>query len=199
MLAKPVGVSVDASGNLYVADANNRRIRQISAGGAISTVIGSGDRGFGADGGPATSAILTVHGVGTDASGNLLVADTRNQRLRRMACQASAEAVLFWPCCCCPPSDGVEGRRVEACDRSGSVGVGGFRCAAGGPDRLRRLHRVLWPGAKELHSECDCNRDRQHRRHSDAQHICCDQRAVKLPVKTLDAQVRRVQSDWTIS
>ena len=82
-LAKPVGLSVDGSGNVYVADTNNQRIRQISAGGVITTAVGTGDQGFGGDGGVATGAILnSPRGMGTDSTGNLLLADTHNERLR---------------------------------------------------------------------------------------------------------------------
>lgn len=85
-LARPTGVSVDASGNVYVADTDNQRIRQLVAGGVIATVVGSGAQGFGADGGASTSAILnTPKSVAPDASGNLAIADTLDQRVRRSA------------------------------------------------------------------------------------------------------------------
>ena len=80
---KPSGVSVDSAGNIYIADTGNQRIRQIS-GGAVATVAGNGQQGFGGDSGPATAAILNSPKSGTapDASGNLTIADTLNQRLR---------------------------------------------------------------------------------------------------------------------
>jgi sugar lactone lactonase YvrE len=84
-LAKPSGVSVDAAGNIYVADTDNQRIRQVS-GGTVASVAGSGQQGFGGDSGPATSAILnSPKAVATDASGNLTIADKLNQRLRAAA------------------------------------------------------------------------------------------------------------------
>ena len=52
-LAFPTGVAVDASGNLFIADNGNNRIRKVSAGGIISTVAGNGNYGFSGDGGPA--------------------------------------------------------------------------------------------------------------------------------------------------
>ena len=83
-LARPSGVSVDASGNVYVADTDNQRIRQLVNGGAIATVVGTGAQGFGADGGAATGAILnTPKSVAPDASGNLALADTLDQRIRK--------------------------------------------------------------------------------------------------------------------
>ena len=82
-LAKPTGVAVDSSGNVYIADTNNQVIRQIG-GGAIASIAGSpGTQGFGGDVGPATSAIFNApKNVTTDASGNLAIADTLNQRVR---------------------------------------------------------------------------------------------------------------------
>jgi hypothetical protein len=84
MLSKPSGVSVDTAGNVYIADTNNQRIRQVS-GGTVATVAGSGQQGFGGDSGPATAAILnSPRAVAPDASGNLTIADTLNQRLRTL-------------------------------------------------------------------------------------------------------------------
>ena len=81
-LAKPAGVSVDAGGNVWIADTGNQRIREVS-GGAIATVAGIGDQGFDGDGGSAAAAILNEpRAVIADASGNFVVADTLNQRLR---------------------------------------------------------------------------------------------------------------------
>jgi sugar lactone lactonase YvrE len=84
-LARPSGVSVDAAGNVYIADTDNQRIRQIS-GGTLATVAGSNQQGFGGDSGPATSAILnSPKAVVPDALGNLAIADKLNQRLRSAA------------------------------------------------------------------------------------------------------------------
>jgi sugar lactone lactonase YvrE len=81
-LANPTGVSVDAAGNIYIADTNNQRIRQIG-GGAIATVAGTGQQGFGGENGPAAGAILNApKSAMPDASGNLAIADTLNQRVR---------------------------------------------------------------------------------------------------------------------
>ncbi len=57
-LSQPASVSIDADGNLYIADTSNHRIRKISVDGIITTVAGSSVRGFDGDGGPATSAAL---------------------------------------------------------------------------------------------------------------------------------------------
>jgi Bacterial Ig-like domain (group 3)/NHL repeat len=84
-LARPSSVSVDGAGNIYVADTGNQRIRQVS-GGTIATVAGNGEQGFGGETGPATGAILnSPTAVGSDALGNLAIADKLNQRLRTAA------------------------------------------------------------------------------------------------------------------
>jgi sugar lactone lactonase YvrE len=85
-LSSPVGVAVDAAGNLLVADIGNNRIRRVDGTtGIITTVAGNGTSGFSGDGGPATSASLRApDGVAVDAAGNLLIADTSNQRIRRV-------------------------------------------------------------------------------------------------------------------
>jgi uncharacterized protein (TIGR03437 family) len=79
----PVAVAVDASGNLYIADAGNNVVRKVSAGGIITTVAGNGTAGFSGDGGPAKSAQLwTPSGVAVDHAGNLYIADYGNYRIR---------------------------------------------------------------------------------------------------------------------
>jgi sugar lactone lactonase YvrE len=84
-LSKPLAVAVDASGNLFIADSDNNRIRKVNTAGIISTVAGNGSIGFSGDGGPATSASLLVpQGVAVDAVGNLYISDTGNSRIRKV-------------------------------------------------------------------------------------------------------------------
>ena len=79
----PNALAVDESGNLYVADHRNNRIRRIDAEGVITTIVGTGERGFGRDGGPASAAqVFGPSGLALDESGNLYVADTQNNRIR---------------------------------------------------------------------------------------------------------------------
>ena len=79
----PSGVSVDATGNIYIADTSNNRIRMIDTSGMISTVAGNGTRAYSGEGGPAVSASLNLpQGVFADTSGNLYIADTGNDRVR---------------------------------------------------------------------------------------------------------------------
>ncbi|GAB3991183.1 hypothetical protein GCM10028807_20710 [Spirosoma daeguense] len=84
-LDSPSSVVRDASGNLYIADTGNHRIRKISTSGVITTVAGSSTAGHGGDGGPATSAQLYVpSGIAVDGSGNLYIADYFNHRIRKV-------------------------------------------------------------------------------------------------------------------
>ena len=81
----PIDVAVDASGNLYIADQYNNRIRKVGTNGVITTVAGNGTQGYSGDGGPATSAELNQpEGVALDASGNLFIADFGNSRIRKV-------------------------------------------------------------------------------------------------------------------
>jgi len=81
----PVGIAIDTIGNLYITDAGNYRIRKIDVSGIITTVAGSGDPyGYIGDGGPATQAMLIPSDASVDATGNLYIADTNNNRIRKI-------------------------------------------------------------------------------------------------------------------
>ena len=96
-LSHPRGVAVDAAGNLLIADSGNNRVRVVAGstgtfygqpmtGGDIYTIAGDGTAGFSGDAGAATSAALNgPRGVAGDAAGNLLIADTSNNRVRVVA------------------------------------------------------------------------------------------------------------------
>lgn len=84
-LNKPYGVTVDNSGNLYIADTENNRIRKVDESGTIHTIAGSGTSGYSGGEGPATSAALhTPSGVAVDSSGNLYISDYHNHRIRKV-------------------------------------------------------------------------------------------------------------------
>ena len=84
-LYAPHGVEVDGSGNLFIADYSNNRIRRVDASGTITTIAGTGEPGFGGDGGPVVEAQLSLpRGVAVDGAGNLFIADTGNNRIRRV-------------------------------------------------------------------------------------------------------------------
>jgi sugar lactone lactonase YvrE len=84
--ALPGDVAVDRSGNLFIADTQNERIRRVDAETReIVTVAGNGTAGFSGDGGPATLAtLISPSGVSVDRWGNLFIADMFNQRVRRV-------------------------------------------------------------------------------------------------------------------
>ena len=85
-LNSPQGVAVDASGDLFIADSDNYRIRKVGTNGIMSTVAGDGENGYSGDGGPATGASMTQpSGVAVDAFGNLFIADTYNLRIRKVS------------------------------------------------------------------------------------------------------------------
>jgi uncharacterized protein (TIGR03437 family) len=79
----PIAVTVDAAGNLYIADTTSARVRKVNAAGTITTVAGNGAHGFSGDGGPATSAALDPLGLAVDSAGNLFIAD-QNNRIRKV-------------------------------------------------------------------------------------------------------------------
>ncbi len=80
------GLATDASGNLYIADNFNNRVRMVSAAtGIITTVAGNGVAGFLGDGGPAIDARLNNPlSVALDSAGNLYIADSGNYRIRKV-------------------------------------------------------------------------------------------------------------------
>jgi uncharacterized protein (TIGR03437 family) len=82
-LSEPAGVAIDASGNLYISDSLNHRIRKVDTKGIISTIAGNGTQGYAGDGGPAASAVLSFPDhLYFDPQGNLFLID--DQRVRKI-------------------------------------------------------------------------------------------------------------------
>jgi gliding motility-associated-like protein len=91
-LGAPVGIATDNSGNVYIADEGNSRIRMVTPAGIISTVAGNGHYGFSGDGGPAIAAELSNPvGISADGLGNLYISDNFNNRIRKVT---SSGAIL---------------------------------------------------------------------------------------------------------
>jgi uncharacterized protein (TIGR03437 family) len=84
-LSEPRGVAVDGSGNLFIADTGNHRIRMVTPDGTIHTIAGTGGAGFEGDGEAAVSAQLnSPAGLAVDGSGDIYIADSGNHRVRRL-------------------------------------------------------------------------------------------------------------------
>jgi sugar lactone lactonase YvrE len=84
-LGGPQGVAADSSGNFYIADVGNQRIRKVDLNGIITTIAGNGSAGFSGDGGQATAAeIWNPSQLGFDAGGNLYFVDQGNGRIRKI-------------------------------------------------------------------------------------------------------------------
>ena len=82
-LNKPVGITIDAAGSIYITDTNNSRIRKITADGTITTIAGKGGAGYLGDGGSATSAVLNFpRSVAVSSNGTVYIADTGNHAIR---------------------------------------------------------------------------------------------------------------------
>jgi len=84
-LHNPSGVAVDSSGNLYIADTGNNRIRMVTAGGTISTIAGNGIAGYSGDGGAGITAQLAgPTGIAIGKSGVLYFSDSGNNAVRML-------------------------------------------------------------------------------------------------------------------
>jgi sugar lactone lactonase YvrE len=114
-LRSPEGLCLDAAGRLVFADQAASLVLRIDAAGRLERVAGTGARGFGGDGGPATDATLhQPYDVRADSRGNLFVADVANHRIRRIG------------------ADGI----ITTVAGTGEAGYSGD----GGPAREARLH-----------------------------------------------------------
>ncbi len=86
VLNNPVGMTVDANGNIYIADTQNGRVRKIDASLNITTVAGNGGLSYSGDGGQANAAQISLpQGVAVDASGNVFFSDTNNHAVRKVS------------------------------------------------------------------------------------------------------------------
>ncbi len=94
ILQNPAGLCFDGRQNLYIADSGNHAIRKVTPEGVITTVAGRGEASFGGDGGQAVEAWLNTPGaVAADAEGNLYIADTGNERIRKVDAHGVIETI----------------------------------------------------------------------------------------------------------
>lgn len=109
-LDSPTGIAVASDGRVLVADTHNQRIRAIAVDGTITTIAGIGVGGFGGDGASALAAQLSLpRGIAIDVSGNILIADSNNQRLRSINTQGIITTVA--------------GNGVQGLSQDGSIAV----------------------------------------------------------------------------
>ena len=165
---EPEGVAVDGLGNLYIADTYNYRIRKVDATGTITTIAGTGERGFSGDGGPASQAQLSApYDVAVDGAGNVYFADNTNHRIRKVDAAGTittfagtgekgfspdegpaVEASLGYPRGVAVDGPGnvyiAAGSRIRKVDSTGTIttiaGRGGFFGGDGGPAVEAQFH-----------------------------------------------------------
>ena len=96
MFTSPVGVAVDASGSIVVADRDNYCIRKVTPVGAVTTLAGiHSETGLGNDGTVASAAFFFPSGVAIDSSGSVLVADNGNRRIRLLSAPSLCPSGFF--------------------------------------------------------------------------------------------------------
>jgi len=79
------GIAIDSTGNLFISDTDNHRVRKVSPGGLVTTLAGTGVDGFAGDGGPANQAKLSQpRGLGVDSAGNVYIADFEDHAVRKV-------------------------------------------------------------------------------------------------------------------
>ena len=135
------GVAVDAGGNLYIADAGNNRIRMVSSAGIITTVAGAGSAGSFGDGGPATQAQLNYPlAVAVDSPGNLYIADSYNQRIRKVGAGGIIGTVAGDGTCCYSGDGGPAVKaQLHQPDGVATDAAGNLYIADLGNNRIRKV------------------------------------------------------------
>jgi len=84
-LQSPFGVDFDRAGNLYFVEFTGHRVRKIDRKGILSTVAGTGEKGYAGDGGPAAKAQFnSMHSLAVTPQGDIYIADTWNNRVRKI-------------------------------------------------------------------------------------------------------------------
>jgi hypothetical protein len=137
-LYTPTGVSLDAVGDIFIADRYNQRIRKVDTNGVITTVAGNGSNGDSGDGGAATNASLSgPNGVALDAVGNLYIADYNNNSIRKVDTNGIITTVAGNGCA---TNTGDGGAAISA----GLYCPSGAALDSAGRQLLGRHHQPLW-------------------------------------------------------
>jgi streptogramin lyase len=137
-LNEPYEVRFDKQGNMYFVEMQNHLIRRVDAKtGVISTIAGTGKKGFGGDGGPATKAQFSVpHSIALDHRGGLYVADIGNHRIRRIDLESGMV-------------DTIAGTGERTLPKTGQIAKGN---PVVGPRALFIQHDTIWVALREGHS-----------------------------------------------
>ncbi len=136
------GMTIDNSGNIYICDQSNHRIRKVNSSGIISTIAGTGTPGYSGDGGPATSAnINSPMGIAVDKTGNIYFSDSYNFCVRKISTTGTISTFAGIPGLVGFSGDGGPATSARimfvwgiACDTSGNV----YLCD-GPNDRVRKV------------------------------------------------------------
>jgi sugar lactone lactonase YvrE/uncharacterized caspase-like protein len=137
----PTGLAVGSGGAFYIADTGNSRIRRVDADGTITTVAGTGEEGYTSDDSSADTAALAVpEAVAVDPDGVLYIADTGNDRIRRV----DADGIITTVAGIGSPGDGGDGRPAIEAGLNGPRGIvfdsdGMLYIADTGNNRIRRV------------------------------------------------------------
>jgi uncharacterized protein (TIGR03437 family) len=103
----PWGLAIDSSGNLFIGDGGNNRVRKVDTSGIITTVAGNGKDLYVGDGGPATSTpVYNPQGVAVDSAGNLFIGDSYNCLVRVVDASGIINTVAGTPDACAESGDG---------------------------------------------------------------------------------------------
>ncbi|HYK89535.1 MAG TPA: hypothetical protein VE398_12240, partial [Acidobacteriota bacterium] len=117
---QPSSVALDGAGGFYVSSEFQNRVYRVTADGRLALVAGSRTAGFGGDGGKATSASLSgPKGIATDSAGNLFIADTLNNRIRKVTPGGIISTVAGIG----PAGFGGDGGPATSAQLSGPVGI----------------------------------------------------------------------------
>jgi hypothetical protein len=134
----PSGVAVDAAGNVFIADTYDNRVLEVTAGGAISVIAGTGRAGYTGDGtGGPTARLSQPAGIAVDAAGNVYIADASNNVVRRVDATTGVITTVA--------GDYAAGLETSGC-LGGYSGDGGPATSA----RLNTPHGVALDGAGNL-------------------------------------------------
>ena len=94
-IARPVGVAVDGSGNIFILDSTNSVVRKVAANGVITTFAGTGTTGSSGDNGPAIKAMLNnPMGLAVDTAGDVFIVDTYNYAIRKVSVSGTIASVV---------------------------------------------------------------------------------------------------------